>query len=312
MLIPTPAREEWLKLRQKYIGGSEIACLFGVQAQYQMDHFALHMVKAGLAPPPEVNGKRIRAGLLMQDDIAELVMEDYGWQVTPGRYAIADDCPGMAASLDFEISSDPSGKYRGPGVLETKNVDWMVHRDSWTDEEPPIHILLQLQHQLGCTGWEWGAVAGWVGGNDLAVYPYPARPKVIANIKAKVAEFWERIAASQPPNTSGSESCAHVLRSLYPQLLDDVVDMSESNEWPEACADFLRAAEEKRAWTATYEAARNRLASLLENHQRAFGGGYRVSTVVTPQKMARPAAPGEIISGRKESRRYTVKDDSNG
>lgn len=308
MLIQTPTdREEWLTLRGKRVGASESAALFGVQAAYALDHFALHHVKAGNAPPPPVDGPRIKWGQRLEIIVAEAAAEEHGYAVYKGRYAIADDCPGMSASLDFEIEADVESEFDGPGVLETKNVDWMVHRRSWTDGEPPIHILIQLQHQLGCTGYKWGMVACLVGGNELKIYRYAAKPKLIADIKARVTKFWEDIAAGRAPDVSGSESSAEVLRSLYPEPVDDAIDMSGSNEWPEAVAKFLDASARRKSANEDYEDAKNRIVALLGNHKRGWGGGYSVNTSITAEKPDREARPGEIIKGRAETRRYTAK-----
>jgi predicted phage-related endonuclease len=308
MLIPMPeSHEEWLALRQKYVGASESAALFGAQAAYALDHFALHHVKAGNAPPPPVDGPRVRWGQRLEIIVAEAVAEEYGYSVYKGRYAVADDCTGAGASLDFEMEADVEGEFDGPGVLETKVVDWMVHRRSWTDGEPPIHILIQLQHQLGCTGYQWGAVAGLVGGNELKLYRYAAKPKLIADIKSRVTKFWDDIAAGRAPDTSGSDSSGAVLRSLYPEPIDDAIDMSGSNEWSEAVAQFIEAGAVKKSATEAYDDAKNRVIALLGNHKRGWGGGYSVNTSITAAKEDRPAREGEIIRGRAEVRRYTAK-----
>lgn len=310
MLIPMPVtREEWLALRQKYVGASESAALFGVQAAYALDHFALHHVKAGNARPPAVGGARVEWGKRLEEIVAMAVAEEHGYVVSKGRYAIADDCPGMAASLDFEIEADPLGEFDGPGVLETKNVDWMVHRRSWTDNEPPVNILIQNQHQLGSTAWKWGAVAGLVGGNDLKLYRYAARPKLITDIKARVTKFWEDIAAGRAPDTSSSESSGDVLRSLYPDPIDEAVDMSGSNEWPEAVAAFIDAQAANKAAKEAYGDAKNRVAALLGNYKRGWGSGYSVNTSITAEKPDREARPGETIKGRAEARRYTASQE---
>lgn len=308
MLIPMPpTREEWLALRQKYVGASESAALFGAQAAYALDHFALHHVKAGNAPAPDVDGPRVTWGKRLEIIVAEAIAEEHGYEVYKGRFAMADDCAGMSASLDFEIACDVEGEFEGPGVLETKNVDWMVHRRSWTDGEPPIHILIQLQQQLGCTGYQWGMVGGLVGGNDLKLYRYAAKPALIADIKARIAKFWEDIATGRSPDTSGSESSGEVLRSLYSNPTDDAIDMSGSNEWPEAVAAFIEAQAMRRSANEAYDDAKNRVVALLGNHKRGWGGGYSVNTSITAEKPDREARPGEIIKGRVETRRYTAK-----
>lgn len=296
---------EWHARRAKTIGSSEIAALFDVAAPYQLSRFALFHVKAGLVPAPEVEGERLMWGTLMEEAIAAGVAETKGWVVNPGQFYSLSDI-GMSATLDFEIQGAEG--FDGPGVLETKNVDFVQHKRAWTGDEPPPHILLQLQHQLACTGWKWGAIACLVGGNRLEVYTYEARPKLIAEIKARVRQFWQDVVDQKPPAVDGSEGASDVLRALYPEVVDDAADMRGNNEWPEVCAAFKVAGERQRESKKEYDAAKNRLVALLGSHRRGWGGGYSVSTAVTPETPDRPAPPGDIIAGRAEARRYTVKE----
>lgn len=306
-LIPMPAsRAEWLALRRQRIGASEVGALFGVQAPFQQSAFALHHIKAGAAEEPDISGPRLTWGLKLEEVIATAAAEEKGWTVRRGRYAVCDTCR-LGASLDFEIEADPTGKNFGPGVMETKNVDWLQHRRTWTEGEPPPHILMQLQAQLMASGYTWGVVAGLVGGNDLQIYPYTAMPALHAEIKERVDEFWRRVAENDPPPVDGSESASRVLATLYAEPADDVIDLSESNEWPEAVAAFIAATAAKKQAQEDYADSKNRVISLMGAHKRAYGSGYSVSTAITPAKPDRPAAPGEIIKGRAETRRYTAK-----
>lgn len=310
-LITMPeTREAWLELRQKYVGASEVAALFGAQADFALDRFALHHIKAGTVPAPEVGNARTLWGQRLEHVVAMAAGEENGWTVFKGRYAVADDCPGMGASLDFEIEADPSGAFAGPGVLETKNVDWMVHRRSWTDGEPPLHILLQLQHQLGSTGYQWGAVAALVGGNQLKVYPYTAKPKLIADIKARVAKFWQDIADGRPPEPTGSDSAAAVLRAMYSETVDFQEDLTADNELPEICAQYLDAGERRRAAEKEEAEAKNRLVARLGPSLRAKAQGFWINTAVTAANLGTLVTTemvGKTIGARKESRRYSIK-----
>lgn len=301
--------EEWHSLRARHVGGSEIAALFDLPAadtpNYMLTRFALWHIKAGNAPQPRVDPIRPAWGLRLETIIADAAAHQEGWKISKGGYVQDTTTPGLGCTLDFEIESDPSED--GPGCLEAKNVDWMVFRRSWTAAEPPVHILLQLQHQLAATGYSWGCVAGLVGGNDLRIYRYKARPKLIQEIRRRVAEFWESIDHKREPPVDGSDGASSVLRSLYPEIADDAIDMTGVNEWPEAVAEFMAAARERKNANEVYDLAKNRVAALLADHKRAYGAGYSVSTAITAEIPDRPAMPGEIIRGRAEARRYSAK-----
>jgi hypothetical protein len=244
--------------------------------------------------------------LRLEEAIAEAVTEEYEWLVHKGGYATDDTTPGLGCTLDYIARKTPDGP---PGCLELKNVDWMVHRRSWTNNEPPIHILLQLQAQLACTGFEWGAVSGLIGGNDLRVYEYAARPKLIADIRSRTRKFWQSITDDKPPPPDGSDSETAIFRALYATTTDEeVVDLEHDNELPELCAEMLDAADTKKTAEKAYTKARNRILAKVGPYLRARAQGFWINVSVTPEKLPRPAVVGDIISGRAESRTVKIKE----
>jgi predicted phage-related endonuclease len=302
--------QAWHDLRARHIGGSEIAALFdlprGETPAYLTSRFALWHIKAGNAPPLFVDNPRVKWGLKLESVIAEAAAEEFGWTYDKGGYVEDETTSGLGCTLDFVIHSDPDET--GPGALEAKNVDWLQHKRSWTGDEPPPHILLQLQHQLAATGYSWGAVVALVGGNDLRCYRYKARPRLIEDIRRRVREFWASIDAGQEPPVDGSDSASAVLAALYPEIIDDSIDMRASNEWAEAAHAFHTAAEARRAANDDYDEAKNRIVKLLDGHKRGWGNGWQVNTAITSPNPGREPKPGELIGKRAEVRKYTAKE----
>lgn len=300
----------WHALRARHVGGSEVAALFDLPVDqrpgYMVTRFALWHIKAGNAPPPHVDSKRPKWGLRLEEIIAEAAAEQCGWHITRGGYVSDVTTAGLGCTLDYIAASDPEED--GPGALECKNVDWLIHKKSWTDDEPPLHILLQHQHQLAATGYTWGAVAALVGGNDLRIYKYKARPKLIAEIRRRVREFWASIDAGQEPQVDGSDSASAVLAALYPVITDDALDMRENNEWAEAAHGLFNAASARREADKAYDFAKNRIVALLNGHARGWGSGWAVNCAVTPANPGREPKPGELIGKRGEVRKYTAKE----
>lgn len=288
---------EWHATRLRHVGGSEVSALFGVQPAYALSHYALHMVKAGMVPPPEVSGPRPRWGLRLEEAIAEAVHEERGWSVTKGGYVSDPVTRGMGCTLDY-IASDVEGR-DGPGALELKNTDWLQHKREWVEDEPPLHILLQHQHQMACTGFAWGAVACLVGGNDLRIYEYDARPGLIADIRRRVTEFWAAIDDGREPPVDGSDSAAYAIRARHPTMTDELVDFSENNELPGLCVVKLEMAERRRADKKVEDEVDNRIAAIIGPHARVRAAGFWINTATIK-------ASSYTVS-RKESRRTTIK-----
>ena len=303
--IPTTS-DAWHALRLKHIGASEVGILFGCAPAYAMGPWALWQVKAGYQPPPDVDSPREKWGLLLEDAIAGAAAEQEGWQVLPGQYASRD---GLGATLD-RIIAEPGPNDEGcvgPGVLELKSVDWLVHRRQW-GEEPPLHILLQLQAQLAATGYTWGAVAALVGGHTLQIYRYAARPKVGAEILTRVADFWRSVAENKPPPIDGSDATTRMITDLAGPPEEEPLDLSADNEAPLLVAELLKIQAERKALEKEEAERKNRILAKMGPHVRGEGLGFKITVAVTPEKPDRPAVPGEVIKGRAESRRLMVRE----
>lgn len=312
-LLPIPAsREDWLKMRSGFVGASEVAALFNAQAGYQPGVYALWMAKAGRVPLPAVDTPRAAWGLLLEDAIAAGAAAQHGWDVRPGVYA-THEC-GLGATLDRIIAAPAAADYAegyvGPGVLELKNVDWLQTRrgKAW-EGEPPMHVLLQAQAQMLATGFTWGAIAWLVGGNDLRVLRYKARPAIQAEIARRVAAFWTSIEEDRPPSPDGSDATYGALLALLPDVeeADEPADLRGDNEAEAAAADFLRGSAMAKEGGALRDAARNVLLSKIGGHRWAKTNGATFSVARVAATPDRPAKPDEIIKGRAASVRLTVK-----
>ena len=140
------ALDAWHAARARVVGASEVAALFGCSPH--TSHWSLWQIKAGRVAAPDLSGdQRVTWGLRLESVIADAVAEERGWTILPGGHRTSSRVEGWGCTLDREIGD------RGGGVLEVKNVDWLVRKREWGDEPPP-HILLQLQAQLGVTGRE--------------------------------------------------------------------------------------------------------------------------------------------------------------
>ncbi len=304
-ILPIPShREAWLDLRRRFIGASEVAALFDEQAPYQPGVFMLWQIKAGVLPPEDIQGERLRWGLLLEDAIAQACREMRGWDVQPGVYA-THDC-GLGATLDRIIMSAEG--MDGPGPLEMKNVDSIVHMRSWQkDGEPPLHIQLQLQAQLLATGAEWGAVAALVGGNRLETYIERPRPALQEEIVRRVSEFWTRVRENNPPAPDGSDSAFRALVAITPDLDSEPADLRSDEEAATLAEKAVKAAEARKEAEKAEKAAKNQLLAKIGAHRWAMIDGYKSSVRVTPDNPGRVAEPGEIIGARKGSRSLVVE-----
>ena len=304
-------REEWLALRRTTVGASEVAALFGAQPPYAMSHYALWQTKAGRIPEPDAVGERPRWGLLLEEAIMAGAAERNGWKhYRRCGYVCHPTIAGMGCSPDFVLLDGPAG---APiAAVEAKNADWLIHKRQWGDE-PPLHILLQAQHQMACTGLGICHVEALVGGNDPRDYPIERRPTVIAEIERRVAAFWASIREGKEPPIDGSESTAAAVAALYPHDdgEDEPLDMSADNALPDLCANLLTATALRRQYEAAEREAKTSILAKMRTAKAALCNGYRISAPEvrgTPDRVIREADVGTVIKGRAGHRRLSVKE----
>lgn len=260
------------ELRVKHVGGSEIAALF--DASPYITRWMLFQAKAGRAPLPPADNNRVAWGELLEPAIAEGVTRAMRWQLLKcTTYAVHDNVPGMGCSVDYQVIDHEDG----PGLVEIKNVDWLAWRDGWSEERAPLHIELQVQHQLAVTGHPWGAIAALVGGNELRIYPRRPDAKAIGAIEAAVSAFWAAVGAGEAPDPFGAPAENETIKALWPQIdATKTVDLTGDEEAYDLARQLAWAKNELRAPSRIYDAARIKLLARIGDAGRVMMPGASV------------------------------------
>jgi putative phage-type endonuclease len=214
----TPRDEaHWLDLRTTVLTSTEVSALFD-QSPY-MTAFELWHRKAGRLDSAFEESERTRWGTRLQDAIAMGVAEDNGWKVRRmDEFAILPELR-AGSSFDFCIGDESNAP---TALLEIKNVDhwiakegWIVERDGTDDYiEAPVHIEMQIQHQMLVSGVDKCYLAALVGGNRILLSERTPDPVVQDAIKQAITEFWRSIDAGEEP-VPNFERDAEVIFRLY-------------------------------------------------------------------------------------------------
>ena len=273
--IGTP---EWHNERLRRIGGSEILCLFGVR--YGITPWQLFQQKTGALPPPDLSdSERVQAGTFLEPGIAAwaaATWPELGPIERSAEYVQHPTVAGMGSSLDFRRCEDGA-------PIEIKNVDYLIWRDQWkcdgeTIIEAPLGIELQLQHQLACTGAEYGWIICLVGGNALYRGRRERRPQTIAIIEAKVAEFWDRVRRNDPPAVDYEHDGAAIATLYREANVGEVLDLTRDNRMPDLIATFNEAKLEAKAANDVIEACKAEILHKLGEAEGAWiPGGILIS-----------------------------------
>jgi len=291
-----PNTEEWYALRPKYIGASEVAALFG-HSPY-LTKFELWHQKRGNIEDSFQENERVFWGSVLEPAIARGAAETHGWKLDkPAGYYVHDSVEGMGATPDYIITD----KEKGEGLLEIKSIDWIVFKDSWDEGEPPIHYLLQLQHQLACTGHKWGAIAALVGGNQLEIFTYDRHEATISKIEQAVKEFWGSVREGQEPPAVAEDYS--LLQEMFTHASHKQEDLTADNELPGLCAQYKEAGQRRKEAEKEEKGAKSRIMQKLRDADSAICVGFFIKAPTITRHMK--AADARIDTFRK----LTVKEE---
>lgn len=296
--------------RATHVGASEVAALF--DCSRWVTRFELWHRKAGNISTPDFNrvdengvpeNERIFWGVALEPAIVEAAKLRYGY-VDRQQLPHLSNGKGLGGHPDRRVTCPE----RGPGVLEVKMVDWL-ERKSWGDE-PPLDYLLQNMTCQGLDGVAWGDVVVLVGGNKLERFQYDFRPKLYADIEARVAAFWRSVREGKPPKADYTRD-GDTIAEFYNDPADTLIDLRRDNRMPELLQEYLDAKAAETAAGCRVDAAKAEILEKLGNNTEAMVEGYSCRVPITarqPDKIITPDMVGSAIKGRAPHRRFYVKE----
>jgi len=212
-VIEITSQDQWLAERTKDVTSTEVSALYGL-SPYLTEYELFHQKRQGHVVKFEAN-ERMKWGNRLEAAIAHGAAEDQGWKISKLNVYMRDISARLGSSFDFQIDSSSDG----PGILEIKNVDWLQYKQKWIDDgagniEAPEHIELQIQHQMEVSGHNWCALVALVGGNEQKVILRNRDRSIGQDIRGKVGEFWERIAANRAPSPDYTADAEFIIKQL--------------------------------------------------------------------------------------------------
>ena len=296
LIITPPSESVWHALRAEDITSTESSALFG-QSPYATKFELWHRKKAGTVTTIPDN-PRMAWGRRVQDAIANGISEDQGWTCRAMTEYIRLIDARMGASFDYEVI-DP---VRGKGILEIKNVDFLVFRDKWIDDEEgmeaPPHIEVQLQHQLHLAEFEWGAIGVLIGGNDARVLVRDRLPDVGTSIEGAIRAFWGSIDAGIEPPPVYPVDAEFVAKLHGYAEVGKVFNGQGNEELRSLLAAYKAAGDAEKLAKEDKQVARAKVLQIVGDAERVLADGYTVSAGLV--------GPAEIAFHREGYRNFRV------
>lgn len=293
-------KTEWLALRHQYVSSTESAALFGLSAY--CTPYELGVQKQKKEPPTDdawTDNARMVWGTRLQEAIARGISVDYGVKIRRVRgYATHPGCR-LGASFDYEIvgvyePTDERGTVEvkdkslqemyqelGPGVLEIKNVDWLVYKKEWKKEEgeieAPPHIEIQVQHQLEAIGRKWSAIGVLIGGNDTLLILRDHDAQFGEMIRNKINLFFDNLGKGiLPPVTLPHD--VEIIRKIYlSSSPGKIYNGMEDIELRALCEQYKHAAGSEAKFEEARKSLGAKILMRIGDAELATTVGYRLS-----------------------------------
>lgn len=192
----------WLLERRKSIGASDAPAVLGVSSFASATPLKVYLDKTSTEDPGAAEEtEEQRWGHLLEGPVAERFSE---------RTGLAAEAPPPWSLFRKEgspLHATPDRFLRPPkgaepiGILEIKSTRF--RGEEW-EVGPPLGVQVQVQHQLLVLGFEAAYVAVLIQGSEYRQFQMNADRSFQAALSEKLAEFWERVQARNPPAPSGA------------------------------------------------------------------------------------------------------------
>lgn len=260
------SRDEWLAIRKKSIGGSEIAAVIGMNRW--RTPFQVWAEKTGRIDNAVQQSESMYWGTVMEAILRQEFAKRTGYSVKEVRYIFASaDNPFMTANIDGYVDLG-NGEY---AVLEIKTAGNYAEQD-WQDG-CPIEYYLQVQHYLYITGMSKAFIAVLIGGNTFKYIEVDRDEDTIQTVVCCAKQFWNLVQTDTPPAVNEKDNA--LLATLYPSSKAVTVKMPK--EYKDVLRQYTEAKQTIEAAKKLKDEAEAKLKAFMQENDTAAIDNYKVS-----------------------------------
>lgn len=274
---------EWLAVRTKGIGGSDVGAICGVSpfsSARQIYFNKTGQFEEALKPGAAAQ-ERMHFGHLLEPIVAdefakrELTADKgrEGWSLCElGATVCLKGNAWMRANVD-RLILDENGK--AVGILECKTTS-EYNNEEWEQGDILMSYIYQLNWYLYILGLNWGAFACLVGGNKFYTYEVYRNDELLNEvIIPKAEDFWfNNVLALKEPELQAVDTL--FANTTYAEVEKNSEVVLEDEESDNLAAVIFECKAKIKELTTTMEEAQNRLKDRLKDKEIGYCRNYTV------------------------------------
>src|SRR5690625_1179650 len=298
------SRDDWLRERQKGIGGRDASAILGFNPW--KSPFELYIEKTSDVVQ-EIDNEAIHWGNVLEDVVAQEFSRRTGKKVRRRNQIFKHkEHDWMIANIDRDVVGERA-------LLECKTTN-AFNADAWEGDEIPPMYMCQLQHYMAVLDYEKAYIAVLIGGQKFVWKEIERDDEFIELMIELERDFWENhVLAGVPPEIDGSKSATELLNAMFPEDNGEMVMLpsDEAELLIEAIESIKAEVKEKQVLQKEYE---NKLKLLIGEAQIGVTPRYEVRNItVTSNRLdgrkLRSELPdiAEKYTNQSTYRRMTIK-----
>lgn len=190
-------KEDWLEIRSKGLGGSDIGTMMGLNPYKSA--YQLWLEKTGQTESPDISDKiAIKVGNELEDLVARIFEQETGLKVQKdNKTHFHKDYPFLLANIDRKIVGEKA-------LLECKTTS-VFNADEWQGDDVPASYLMQVQHYLNVLDYDYAYIAVIVGNSRFICKKIERDEELITLYTNMAMDFWLRnVQKMEAPEIDGS------------------------------------------------------------------------------------------------------------
>ena len=298
---------EWLKERQKGIGGSDVGAILGVN-KYKTP-FQIYLEKTQEIKEVQESSEAAYWGTELEDMVAKEFSKRTGKKVRRDtKHFVSKRYPFMVANIDRRVVGEKA-------ILECKTVNQFGAKE-WEGEEIPASYLVQVQHYIYVTEVEKAYIACLIGGQKFIWKEIKRDDELIKMIINAEKDFWKLVEEKTPPALDGSSAAEKYLKERFKDVQEGT-KVALDSEHKEMIEEYLNLKEQIKELKQETKALENSLklkigdneVGYIDNFLVNWRGYLRTSIDSEKLKEEQPEIYDKYLK-KSKYRKFEIKEDN--